>query len=595
MKDDKKIKFIKALEFLDNQRAELNNTSIIKKIDNLQEDFKNDFFTIVVLGEFKRGKSTFVNSLLGENILPTDVIPTTATINALMWSKERKTFVVKNKEQTEIGESSLQFLSKYVADEQFDVDEIKYLKIGYPAEILKDNIVIVDTPGVSDINENRVQVTYDFIPRANAVIFLLDATSPLKKTEKEFIEEHLLQLGMDRVIFIANKFDNIDQEEDDDVLQNILKRLKNAFKKNVEKDIVEKFEVIAMSSTLAFEGVKTNNQELIIESGLVNVRNKIAKIVEEGTVSENKNLCYEKRIFVIIEAIKREINNKIILLKTDVDELEKVLKNMDEMVIEEEKRKEKISDFINNEKRNILSMMKKSLDYFYVDFSEEINESIENYKGLDFKDFIEIKITAIIRKKINRWVNINYIAIDKFLEKLEKEITVGLTNYFKTRIVINGKNSCEIINQTCNIIDIEAEDISNVSTKAGIISATGVGLLMMIGGPMFIPFVSMAAYPALRKKMMENKLKEVKLDIKPVINKVMNESFVKVENEISNDISNRIAKMKNSTEENYNKLYDVTRKQIELEIINKEKYKNDMDEKIKILRNRITILNEFKL
>lgn len=126
----------------------------------------------------------------------------------------------------------MQFLNRYIASESFDIDKIKYLKVGYPTEILKNNIVIVDTPGVSDINEHRVQVTYDFIPRADAVIFLLDATSPLKRTEKEFIDEHLIKLGIDRVLFIANKFDNIDEEDEEEVIEDIEKRLKNSFKKN---------------------------------------------------------------------------------------------------------------------------------------------------------------------------------------------------------------------------------------------------------------------------------------------------------------------------------------------------------------------------
>ena len=56
-------------------------------------------------------------------------------------------------------------------------------------ELLDKNITLVDTPGVSDINEQRCEVTYGFVPKANAVIFLLDAVAPLKATEKEFIEE----------------------------------------------------------------------------------------------------------------------------------------------------------------------------------------------------------------------------------------------------------------------------------------------------------------------------------------------------------------------------------------------------------------------
>lgn len=84
--------------------------------------------------------------------------------------------------------------------------------------------------------------------------------------------------------------------------------------------------------------------------------------------------------------------------------------------------------------KNILAMVKKSLNFFQLNLKEEINEAIDNYKGLDFKDYVERHIPSVIKKNMNRWVSTYYTFIDKLLEKLEKEISVGLANYFKTRV-----------------------------------------------------------------------------------------------------------------------------------------------------------------
>ena len=576
--------------------TELSNQSIIRKLTDLEEDIDNDFFTIVILGEFKRGKSTFVNALLGENILPTDVIPTTATINSLIWSEEKKTYVVKTNGKVEVGESSLQFLNKYVASEDFDVDKIKYLKVGYPAEILKNNIVIVDTPGVSDINEHRVQVTYDFIPRADAVIFLLDATSPLKRTEKEFIDEHLIKLGIDRVLFIANKFDNIDEEDEEEVIEDIEKRLRNSFKKNDQQNVFKELSLVPMSSKMALEGAIINDQELIIKSGMAEVKDKILDVVEKGSIAEEKLQRYKKRAVNIIEAIEREINNKIKLYKTDIDDLRKTLENMDAMIVQESNRKENIYDYIKNEEQSIFAMVKKSLNFFQVNLKEEINESIDNYKGLDFKEYVERHISSVIKKSMNRWVSTYYVAIDKLLEKLEKEISLGLANYFKTRVVIQSNTVTEVqCNSPINyLINIEADDISNVTTKAGLISAGAAGIMTLIGGPILLPFISMAAFPILQRKMLESKLNDAKISVKPEINDALNECVSRLAFEVGNNIANRIENIKQSTEDTYNQLFNSVRNQIQLEIDRRQEFKNSINEKVDYLENKLTTLNELK-
>ena len=64
----------------------ITDEAIENQLNDLARDVENDFFTVVVLGEFKRGKSTFVNSLLGADLLPTDVLPETAVISAIAYN-----------------------------------------------------------------------------------------------------------------------------------------------------------------------------------------------------------------------------------------------------------------------------------------------------------------------------------------------------------------------------------------------------------------------------------------------------------------------------------------------------------------------------
>ena len=74
-----------------------------------------------------------------------------------------------------------------------EASHVKYVEVGWPAEILKDKVTLVDTPGVNDINEQRAEITYGYIPRADAVLFLLDGAQVLKQSERAFLEQRILR------------------------------------------------------------------------------------------------------------------------------------------------------------------------------------------------------------------------------------------------------------------------------------------------------------------------------------------------------------------------------------------------------------------
>ena len=79
--------------------------------------------------------------------------------------------------------------------------------------MLEGRLTIVDTPGVNDINEQRAEITYGYIPRADAAVFLLDATQILTASERQFLEERILRSSRERLIFVIAKADLLDEAE----------------------------------------------------------------------------------------------------------------------------------------------------------------------------------------------------------------------------------------------------------------------------------------------------------------------------------------------------------------------------------------------
>src|SRR6476646_6445718 len=164
-------------------------------------------FALVVLGEFNHGKSTFVNALCGAPILPAGITPTTATINHLTWAEKPQATAHLIDDTTKKVDPKK--LGDWVTIEGKEASHVKYVEVGWPAEILKDKVTLVDTPGVNDINE----------PRADAVLVLLDGAQVLKQSERAFLEQRILRRSKDKLIFILGKIDLLAPEEREEALK----------------------------------------------------------------------------------------------------------------------------------------------------------------------------------------------------------------------------------------------------------------------------------------------------------------------------------------------------------------------------------------
>src|SRR3954470_23879444 len=184
---------------------------------------ESERFHLVVLGEFNHGKSTFVNALLGSDILPTGITPTTASINHVVHAQNPTARVVLLSGESKYLDPTQ--LKDWVTVAGGHASEVAYVELGYPSDLLVNNVVLVDTPGVNDLNEQRAEVTYGYVPRADAVVFLLEAGQALKDSEREFLRSRVLEAARDRLIFVLGKIDMLSADERTAVLDYVKKGL----------------------------------------------------------------------------------------------------------------------------------------------------------------------------------------------------------------------------------------------------------------------------------------------------------------------------------------------------------------------------------
>lgn len=172
-------------------------------------------FHLVVVGEFNHGKTTMVNALVGRDILPTGVTPTTAVIHHILHAPEPYARVIREDESRETVpfDTLKEWVATENAERQARQHKVSYLEIGLPSKLLEDQIVLVDTPGVNDLSHQRADITYNYIPRSDAVLFLLDAGQLLKESERVFLFEKLLAKSRDKIVFVVTKADIWSPEE----------------------------------------------------------------------------------------------------------------------------------------------------------------------------------------------------------------------------------------------------------------------------------------------------------------------------------------------------------------------------------------------
>jgi len=143
----------------------------------------DELFLFVVVGEFNAGKSTFINALLGRQVLPDGVTPTTTRIHHLKFGEA---------DTTTIGENGIE-------------------EITAPVEILRE-VHIVDTPGTNALDRDHEAITSDFVPRADLVLFVTSADRPFTESERSFMQG-IHQWGK-KLVFVVNKIDILRSDDD---------------------------------------------------------------------------------------------------------------------------------------------------------------------------------------------------------------------------------------------------------------------------------------------------------------------------------------------------------------------------------------------
>ncbi|HUA03208.1 MAG TPA: dynamin family protein [Solirubrobacteraceae bacterium] len=198
-----------------------------------------DRFNLVVLGEFKRGKSTLINALLGRNVLPTGVVPLTSVVTTISAGDRDRLRVYFT--DGAVQERPLDVLAEYVTEERNpgNARGVEVARVELEHELLRGGLELVDTPGIGSIHSHNTEVARGFLPRVDAALCVLDAGQPLSEGERELFREAAERVP--RLLPVINKIDHLDRADRDVAIEFI----RSALCDLLGVDVVELFAVSA--------------------------------------------------------------------------------------------------------------------------------------------------------------------------------------------------------------------------------------------------------------------------------------------------------------------------------------------------------------
>jgi GTPase SAR1 family protein len=196
------------------RRLEVGDTqkSLLVRVKHRLNHVDKNRFRIAIVGEFSSGKSTFLNAMLGEAVLPSSVRPTTAAPNRLLWGEKPALRVAFLDGRT--ADAELEELASYTTERSNPANKrgVDHVEIAYPLELLRNGVELLDTPGISSLVSAHTKTTYELLPTCDAVVLLATGRQPFSDSIGRFLED--LRAAVEgKVFYVLNKIDQVEPEK----------------------------------------------------------------------------------------------------------------------------------------------------------------------------------------------------------------------------------------------------------------------------------------------------------------------------------------------------------------------------------------------
>jgi predicted GTPase len=336
---------------------------------------------VAIVGQFSSGKSTFLNAILSNNILPTGIIPVTSKINYIKYGKDIR-LAVSFKDGSEQFYDVSSIATFTDSRSKNETDSIDYLTLYYPLDLLK-NIIFVDTPGLNSTSDADTETTKNILDNVDCIIWLTSAGNAAQKTEKDVVKEIINNYSA-KSLCIINQKDQLDETDLADVISHVNEQFGQYF---------SKIEAISAKQALDARGSSTKNMSLeVIDKFIYSLTKELKAKID--TEDYNIKTLFEKQPQKLMKALE-------IVLNKDTSQNDSLLKesnitavlNFINSDIRTQHKESKLFA-INNEMKNVSHSMIEQNNIF-ISILDDLISVINQYDKFSSQEFNKYLNTEI--------------------------------------------------------------------------------------------------------------------------------------------------------------------------------------------------------
>jgi GTP-binding protein EngB required for normal cell division len=297
---------------------------------------QNQLIDVAILGQFKSGKSSFLNSLIGKPILPVGVTPVTTTITRLQYGK-RERAIIRHFDGREI-EADIAAIGEFTSEAQNPANQknVEVVDVELPSLEKYAGLRLVDTPGLGSIFKYHMETSENWLPEVGTALLAISSDRPLAENDLQLIRD--LRKHTPKIVLLLTKADLLSPDQQEEVVL--------FFRTALQRELHEEFPIFLYSTRLETERWKQKLENEIFRPLCINRQEEFNKILQHKVQSLGKG-CLSYLEIALKTSLEADLNREQ-LRKQILDEKVNYELIRQEMTLIARENSEQTRDIIQN-------------------------------------------------------------------------------------------------------------------------------------------------------------------------------------------------------------------------------------------------------
>lgn len=352
----------------------LEDESCYNDLEFVKNSLCNKEFLLTFVGQFSSGKSKLINNIINRDLLPVKIVESTQVPTFIKYGVEEKAFIFyESGEQKEITIDEIKDI--WLGNKTDNFDSMEHIEIFIKDSVLKQGLIIADTPGVNSTVKKHEKLTRNIIRSSEEIVYII--SKPITEVDKVFLNQ-IIEMGF-KAICVRTFMDTIKSSEES--IEDVLNYDKRTIKEIGNDSVISIYHVSNDSQSIWFNEISKLRYYISIE---------ISSKIEER-LKENNKLRVEKIKNDLKEQLEQKIENLNTVIdgneekiKLEIEKINKIIKGLENLLkkeslnydIEYRNIKKDARNDLKETKENILNNIKKELDN--IDISDDVEEKMQN-------------------------------------------------------------------------------------------------------------------------------------------------------------------------------------------------------------------------